>query len=138
MGARSAAKNPTSKHFGAGWSLVRRSNFKKSNSNIITIYLPMINTAPCIMFWMRAYPLLGQVGGGWTLEFESFLGPVKWHRADGECHFGPKKLDVLSLSSLIHAPHARAAYAPLHNTGPARDTSVRSDLSRTSLHLCLQ
>jgi hypothetical protein len=24
----------------------------------------MIYTAMCIMFWMRAYPLLGQVGGG--------------------------------------------------------------------------
>ncbi len=41
------------------------------------------------MFWMRAYPLRGEVGGGWALEFESFLGPVKWHRADiGECHLG--------------------------------------------------
>ncbi len=29
------------------------------------------------MFWMRAYPLLGQVGGGWVLEFKSFLGPAK-------------------------------------------------------------
>jgi hypothetical protein len=43
----------------------------------ITIYAPMIYTAPCIMFWMRAYPLRGQAGGGWALEFESFLGPVK-------------------------------------------------------------
>ncbi len=34
------------------------------------------------MFWMRAYPLRGEVGGGWTLEFPSFLGPVKWERAD--------------------------------------------------------
>jgi hypothetical protein len=42
--------------------------------NRITIYAPMIYTAPCIMFWMRAYPLLGQVGGGWALGFESFLG----------------------------------------------------------------
>ena len=33
----------------------------------ITIYAPLIYTAPCIMFWMRAYPLLGQVGGGWIL-----------------------------------------------------------------------
>jgi hypothetical protein len=22
------------------------------------------------------------IGRGWALEFESFLGPVKWHRAD--------------------------------------------------------
>ena len=48
----------------------------------ITIYAPMIYTAPCIMFWMRAYQLRGKVGGGWALEFLSFLGPVKWHRAD--------------------------------------------------------
>ncbi len=27
-------------------------------------------------------PLRWQVGGGWALEIESFLGPVKWHRAD--------------------------------------------------------
>jgi hypothetical protein len=37
-----------------------------------------IYTAPCIMFWMRAYPLYeGKWGGGWALEMESFLGPVK-------------------------------------------------------------
>ena len=33
------------------------------------------------MFLMRANPLRRQVGGGWALEIESFLGPVKWHRA---------------------------------------------------------
>ncbi len=64
-----------------------------SNSNalstvsIITIYAPMIYTALCVMFWMRAYPLLGQVGGGWALEFKSFLGPVKWHRANRRVPF---------------------------------------------------
>ncbi len=47
---------------------------------IIAIYAPMIYTAPCIMFWMLAYPLRGEVGGGWALEFPSFLGPVKWER----------------------------------------------------------
>jgi hypothetical protein len=31
---------------------------------------------------MRAYLLRGEVGGGWALEFSSFLGPLKWHRAD--------------------------------------------------------
>jgi hypothetical protein len=52
----------------------------------------MIYTALCIMFWMRAYPLLGQVGGGWALEFSSFLGP-KWYSPIGSSHFtGPKKL----------------------------------------------
>jgi hypothetical protein len=36
-------------------------------SALIAIYAPMIYTAPCIMFWIRAYtayPLQGQVGGG--------------------------------------------------------------------------
>jgi hypothetical protein len=43
------------------------------------------------MFWMRAYPLRGEVGGGWGLEFESFLGPVKWQRADRRVSFGAQK-----------------------------------------------
>jgi hypothetical protein len=51
----------------------------------------MIYTAPCIMIWMRTYPLLGQVGGGWALEIGSFLGPVKWHRADWRVPFGAQK-----------------------------------------------
>ncbi len=41
-----------------------------------TTYAPMIYTALSIMFWMHACPLLGHVGGGWTLEFSSFLGPM--------------------------------------------------------------
>ncbi len=48
----------------------------------------MIYTTLCIMFWIRAYPLGGAVGGGWALEFSSFLGPVKWHRADRRVPFG--------------------------------------------------
>jgi hypothetical protein len=57
---------------------------------LVTIYAPMIytRTAPCIMFWMRAYPLRGEVGGGWALEFSSFLGPVKWLRADKRVPLG--------------------------------------------------
>jgi hypothetical protein len=43
------------------------------------------------MFWMRAYPLRGEVGGGWALEFESFLGPMKWHRADRRVPFRAQK-----------------------------------------------
>ncbi len=57
----------------------------------IAIYAPMIYTAPSIMFWMRAYPLQGQVGGGWALEIESFLGRVKCHLADRRVLFGAQK-----------------------------------------------
>ncbi len=56
--------------------------------SFFSIYASMIYTAPCIMFWMRAYPLRGQVGGGWALEFSRFLGPVKWHQADRRVPFG--------------------------------------------------
>jgi hypothetical protein len=63
---------------------------------IITIYAPMIYTAPRVMFLMQADTLRGQVGGGWALEMESFLGPVKWHRADRRVPFRPKKLPTTS------------------------------------------
>jgi hypothetical protein len=51
----------------------------------------MIYIAPFILFWMRAYLLFGEMGGGWALEFKSFLGPVKWHRADRRGPFGAQK-----------------------------------------------
>jgi hypothetical protein len=51
----------------------------------------MIYTAPYVMFLMRADPLRGQVGGGWALEIETFLGPVKWHGAVRRVPFGAQK-----------------------------------------------
>jgi hypothetical protein len=62
----------------------------------------MIYTAKCIMFWMRAYPLRGQVGGGWALEIESFLGPVQWHRADRRVPFGAQKTREIPLQFRIN------------------------------------
>jgi hypothetical protein len=41
----------------------------------------MIFTAPYVMVLMQADPLQGQVGEGWALEIETFLGLVKLHRA---------------------------------------------------------
>jgi hypothetical protein len=54
----------------------------------------MIYTALCVMFLMQADTLCGEVGGGWALEMESFLGPVKWHRADRRVPFGAQKLEI--------------------------------------------
>ncbi len=65
---------------------------------MLAMYAPVIYTAPCIMFLMRAdmYVYITRAGGRglWALEIESFLGPVKWHRADRRVPFGmgPKKL----------------------------------------------
>ncbi len=56
----------------------------------------LIYTALRIMFWKCAYPLLGQVGGGWALEISSFLGR-KLHCLLARCHFtGPKKLSYVN------------------------------------------
>jgi hypothetical protein len=57
---------------------------------ILTIYAPMIYTAPCVMFLMRADTLRGQKGGGWALEMKSFLGPVKWHRTQSQLNRTPQ------------------------------------------------
>ncbi len=44
---------------------------------VLTIYAPMVYTAPCRMFLMRADTVRGQVGGGWALEISSFLERVE-------------------------------------------------------------
>jgi hypothetical protein len=46
------------------------------------------------MFLIRADTLRGQLGGGWALEMESFLSPVKWHRADRQVPYGAQKLEI--------------------------------------------
>ena len=52
---------------------------------ILTIYAPMIYTAPCVMFFMRARTLRGG-----ALEIETFLGPER-ARADRRVPFGAQK-----------------------------------------------
>ncbi len=47
------------------------------------------------MFLMRADPLREQVGGGWALEIEPFLGPVKWHRAVRRVPFVAQKISCV-------------------------------------------
>jgi hypothetical protein len=51
------------------------------------------------MFWMRAYPLRGQAGGGWALEIKSFLGAVKWYQADRRVPFGAQKTQVTDMQA---------------------------------------
>ncbi len=59
----------------------------------INYYATMIYTAQCLMFWMRAYPLRGQVGGGWALEFKSFFN-----------FFGPCEMALSRKASAIWGP----------------------------------
>ncbi len=57
------------------------------------------------MFLMRADSLRGQVGGSWALEIDSFLGPVKWHRADRRVRFGAQKC-LAAIPSAVDVPSA--------------------------------
>jgi hypothetical protein len=64
----------------------------------IVIYGPMIYTAQSVMVLRRSDPLRGQVGGGWALEIEIFLGPDKGHRAVRRVPFGAKKGSFMYIS----------------------------------------
>jgi hypothetical protein len=59
----------------------------------------MIDSAPYTLLLMQANPLRGQVGGGWALEIETFLGPVKWHRAVRRVPFGANLGPQMSLAA---------------------------------------
>jgi hypothetical protein len=50
----------------------------------------MIYKAPCVIYAGISIRVLGHVGGGWALEIQNFLGPVKWHRAVRRVPFGPQ------------------------------------------------
>jgi hypothetical protein len=54
--------------------------------DILAIYAPiMIYTAPVRNdFWCVQIHYLGKREGGWALEIVSFLGPVKWLRANNQ------------------------------------------------------
>ena len=53
----------------------------------ITIYGPMIYTAPYVKFLMRVDRLGGEGGGGLALEISSFVGPCETARADRRVMF---------------------------------------------------
>jgi hypothetical protein len=63
----------------------------------------MIYAAPHAMFLMRADPLRGQVGGVCALEIETFLGPVKRHRAVRRVPFrAQKSREIISTLQPVH------------------------------------
>jgi len=70
----------------------------------LTIYALMIYTAPNIMVLMRAYPLQGQVGGGWAPGNQEFLGPVKWHRAIWRVPFQAQEILDFQCTTPSHLP----------------------------------
>ncbi len=50
----------------------RRFSRKSALPSVIAIYVPIIYTAHCVMFLMRADPLRGQVGGGGPWKSRGF------------------------------------------------------------------
>ncbi len=59
-------------------------------SPVLTIYAPMIYTA----FDAGSIHYLGTWEGGWALEIEIFMGPVKCHPANMRVHLGLKKIEI--------------------------------------------
>jgi hypothetical protein len=53
--------------------------------------MDLIYTSSYVIVLMRADLLQGQVGRGWALEIETFLGPVTWHRAVRRFQLGSQK-----------------------------------------------
>ncbi len=75
----------------SSWALVH----KTTNAS-------MIYTAMCIIFWMCAYPLLGQVGGSWPWISQVFWAPNGTCLL-ARCHFtGPKNPLPLALIMDMH------------------------------------
>jgi hypothetical protein len=68
----------------------------------MTIYAPMIYTAPCVMFLMWAGTLRGQVGGGWAMQGNlEFFGTLRYlKKIDGR--HGTKQV-----SNLCYLPYPR-------------------------------
>jgi hypothetical protein len=75
---------------------------------------PMIYTVQSVMLLMRADALRGQVGGGWVLEIETFLSPVKWHRAVRRVPFGAQKGEISRALKKI------AFFGPKWNSGGSK------------------
>jgi hypothetical protein len=73
--------SPPTQPAGSSWGLLQYGALDLPRVHKTT-YAPVIYTTLCIMFWKRGYTLLGEVGGGWALEFPSFLG-LKWHSPIG-------------------------------------------------------
>ncbi len=61
----------------------------------VAIYAPIIYTAPCVMFLMRADPLGRRASGrGLGPGIMSFWALWNGIEPIGECHLGPKKLSI--------------------------------------------
>ncbi len=85
----------------------------------------MVYMAPCVMFLMRADTLRGRVGEGWALEIESFLDPLKWHRADRQVLFLAQKTPSTPSSHAFPPPSPRDSACawltnlPVHSLPPS-------------------
>ncbi len=68
------------------------------------IYGALIDTALYLMLFMRAKPLLGQVGWCWALEISTFWGP-KWHSPNGSMLFHrAQKVSISRAQPPSHLP----------------------------------
>jgi hypothetical protein len=69
-----------------------------------TTYAPLIDMALYVMVLMRAYQLLGHVGGGWAPGNQKCLGPVKWHCAIWQMPFQAQEIPDFRGPTPSHLP----------------------------------
>jgi hypothetical protein len=74
------------------------------NDSILTIYSPMIYTAPCIMFWMRAYPLARGSGRGLGPGIREFFGSCEMASSRWQVTFGAQKTREFQGPAPSHFP----------------------------------
>jgi hypothetical protein len=89
-------------------------------------YLGMVN------FYRRFTPGIAAVLKLLTVAFKGRNKTQEWTPALDITFQCSKQLLAAAVPLAYPAPTKRAYYSPLHSTSPARDTSVQSDLSRTS------
>ncbi len=69
--------------------------------------------------------LHGQMGGGWALEMESFLSPMKWYQADRRVPFGAQK--HYAQGRINHRCHCIGCYK--YKSPPWRGLRVQTSIS---------
>jgi hypothetical protein len=76
------------------------------------------------MLLMQADTLRGQVGGGWALDIETFLGPEKLHRAVRRVPLGPKIVEIFRAQLPPTCPSNRFARIKsiMYRTVPIRSS----------------
>jgi hypothetical protein len=71
-------------------------------------------------------------GLGWALEIESFMGPVKWHRAYRRVPFGAQKTRTVQISAGSCCPDTSRCISGTYGVDMYRQAQLVSDFIEAS------